>query len=145
MLFFSLNAKVWSQENAALCLTSDEKKAFSLRILQTNYMIAALSCNDMQDKYNLFIEKFGDAFIKNGKFFKNYFSRCYGYGSNKKMDFFITKTANDISLLSLENPRNFCARNFESISNVLELTTSDIENCNYTISYLEPFIPKVCP
>ena len=109
LLVFTINNHSLSQENFS-CLNNDEISAFSIRALQTNYMVAALSCDGVKNDYNVFVEKFQNTFNENGEILKNYFARCYGKKANSNLDKFITKLANDISFLSLENPVSFYSK-----------------------------------
>lgn len=103
-------------------MTTVEKDALAFRRLQSELMVAALSCNHpiFKSHYNRFVLRFRPALKHNGKVLKSYFHRRYGRrGGQRQLDAYITRVANEASLDSMGNP-NFCTQSltrFEAINN----------------------------
>lgn len=83
-------------------------EAVRVRALQTELMVAALSCNARGD-YNRFVNRFKPDLKENADALKSYFTRVYGASGEKEMNRFITKLANDVSKRSAkQGTRRFC-------------------------------------
>ncbi len=96
------------QAMAANCALDNEKKALDVRALQTQLMVAALSCGEQQ-RYNEFMQKFKKELSLQGDGLKQYFSRVYNNQSERQQNNFVTKLANTSSKLSLEEDEEvFC-------------------------------------
>ncbi|MFM2130154.1 MAG: hypothetical protein RL477_1700 [Pseudomonadota bacterium] len=113
-----LAAPAGAQQVASLSLP--EQEAFAFRRLQSELMVAALSCNDPRHReaYNIFIYRFRAALGDNARVLKAYFKRAYGAGGPRKLDDFMTSLANDASLASMGDPR-FCRNSltrFEAVN-----------------------------
>ena len=90
-------------------LTAKEQEAVAFRRLQSELMVAALSCHDSRfaDQYNIFITRFRPALSDNARVLKTYFKRQHGPMATRRLDAFITGLANDASLASMGDA-NFC-------------------------------------
>jgi hypothetical protein len=86
-----------------------EQAAFDVRFLQTEFMVAALSCGrpDYQHFYNTFVTRFGAPLKRHADVLKNHFVREYGKQGANKLDSFATKLANEASLRSMQQV-TFC-------------------------------------
>lgn len=86
-----------------------EEEAIAFRRLQSELMVAALSCNDPRhrDAYDTFVRRFRPALAENGRVLKTYFKRLHGARATRNLDDFITALANEASLSSMGD-RNFC-------------------------------------
>ena len=109
-------------------LAPAESEAFAFRRLQSELMVAALSCNDMRhrDAYNTFVHRFRPALSENARVLKAYFKRHHGSAATRRLDAFITGLANDASLASMGD-RNFCVNalaRFEAINRTDEDQTA---------------------
>lgn len=93
----------------ASALTAKEQEAVAFRRLQSELMVAALSCHDSRftDQYNIFITRFRPALSDNARVLKTYFKRQQGPMATRRLDAFITGLANDASLASMGDA-NFC-------------------------------------
>ncbi len=93
----------------ASALTAKEQEAVAFRRLQSELMVAALSCHDSRftDQYNIFITRFRPALSDNARVLKTYFKRQHGPMATRRLDAFITGLANDASLASMGDA-NFC-------------------------------------
>lgn len=107
--------------DSAKALSGSEQEAFAFRRLQSELMVAALSCRDPRfaGHYNTFVSRFRPALAYNARVLKIYFKRLHGPRATKSLDAFITGLANDASLASMDDT-NFCANaltRFEMINN----------------------------
>jgi hypothetical protein len=93
----------------ASALTAKEQEAVAFRRLQSELMVAALSCHDSRftDQYNIFVTRFRPALSDNARVLKTYFKRQHGPMATRRLDAFITGLANDASLASMGDA-NFC-------------------------------------
>ncbi len=97
---------------AAECLTRNERSALQLRALQTELMVATLSCRsvtreDVIGHYNAFARKNAKSLSSSSQALVRYFDRRYGAQGRKEHDSFMTALANDYSRQSM-NAANFC-------------------------------------
>ena len=86
-----------------------EQAAFDVRFLQTEFMVAALSCGrpDYQSFYNSFVTRFGAPLKRHADVLKAHFTREYGKQGMNRLDSFATKLANEASLRSMQQV-TFC-------------------------------------
>lgn len=86
-----------------------EQAALDVRYLQTELMVAALSCGrpEYHQHYNVFVSKFGNSLKQHGTMLKSYFTREYGKQGITQMDRYVTRLANEASLRSMQQP-TFC-------------------------------------
>ena len=86
-----------------------EQTAFDVRFLQTEFMVAALSCGrpDYQAYYNTFVTRFGAPLKRHADVLKSHFTREYGKQGLNRLDSFATKLANEASLRSMQQV-TFC-------------------------------------
>jgi hypothetical protein len=97
----------------AKCVTAPEKTAFDVRMMQTELMVATLTCRtvpgrDFSSEYNEFITKHRASVQKNGSVFQRHFKRNYGEAAQTRQDRYVTSLANDYSQVSMGSP-TFCA------------------------------------
>ncbi len=110
------------------CAFKDEMLALDTRAMQSQLMVAALSCGEHK-KYNEFVKKFSADLIESSSNLKNYFSRNYKSDAEGQMNKFITALANEASKKSLnQNSDKFCAAEsklFEEIKIVKKQKVSE--------------------
>jgi hypothetical protein len=106
-----------------------EQTVMHVRRLKTQLEVAALSCRHprMTSNYNTFVTKFDRNLKANGQALKSYFTSRFGARGVTEMDAFLTKLANEISLVSLRRS-DFCERSDGLFDTVLALPTNDIES-----------------
>lgn len=90
-------------------LSAQEKEAMAFRYLQTELMVAALSCGrqEYRNKYNAFVVRYRPALRRNGRILKTIFKRNYGNKGKRRLDRYVTELANDVSVRSMERAE-FC-------------------------------------
>ena len=91
-----------SMVSAASCFSKVELEASHVRQLQTEFMVAALTCEkhptvDLVGKYNAFVKKYQKELGGNAKELKGHFARNYGGSQSKVFDAYMTTLANDAS------------------------------------------------
>jgi len=104
----------------ATCLRPAEQSAVQLRLLQTDLMVAALSCHRKPD-YNTFVSKHRDELIKGGRQLRSLFHRVHGKGATPKLNSYITKLANSASMRSLDG-NDYCGRMAKLFDGVLSVS-----------------------
>lgn len=97
-----------SAEAAYSCAEATDAAALRTRMLQTELMVAALSCNQKED-YNSFVVRYRPQLKENGTALKRYFNRSYGNRSSQELNSFTTRLANEASKRSLSDIGKFCS------------------------------------
>jgi hypothetical protein len=82
--------------------------SIEVRRLQTNLMVAALTCSARED-YNEFVVTHRSSLQKYGKTIRAEFRRRYGKEGDSKLNQFVTRLANEASARSNADRENFCA------------------------------------
>lgn len=98
----------------ANCATPSEQRASDVRILQSDFMVAALYCRsgnriNLVDRYNSFVHKFGGELLKQSHALEEYFVRQYADDHLAKFDSFITALANHAAY-DAPNTENYCEK-----------------------------------
>lgn len=130
----ALASSAGTQENAALMVqptSTTETRAIAFRKLQSELMVATLSCNDkrLTAHYNTFVMRYRADLRKNAKILKALFRREHGARGQRMLDNFITGLANQASLDSMEDA-NFCAKalaRFEALDHDTEGQTATVK------------------
>lgn len=94
---------------AEACAQPHEHTALSARVLQTELMVAALSCGN-RPLYNTFVRKFRDDLVKQGHSLRLFFARHYADRGEKDLNIFITRLANEASQRSNADRAAFCSQ-----------------------------------
>ncbi len=133
---------------AARCLTAKERTAVRVRTLQTDLMVAALSCRavpgrDFTGHYNAFVQRHGDRLVSHSRVLQRYFSDRYGANSRKQLDAFITALANDASRRSMSSP-TFCDESVQLFQEVMNLEKRDLETWSDRHSAVLPVALESC-
>ncbi len=97
-----------SAQAAHSCAKANDAAALQARMLQTELMVAALSC-DQKDDYNSFVVHYRPQLKESGTALKRYFDRSYGRHSSQELNSFVTRLANEASKRSLSDIGKFCS------------------------------------
>lgn len=97
----------------APCAASVDQISLQVRMLQTELMVAALTCNQRTD-YNAFVTRFQPELALQGKHLQAFFKQKHGSGAAKALNGFITRIANESSRRGMQKRGEFC-RNAASI------------------------------
>lgn len=108
------------------CLTPVEKSAFEVRMLQTELMVATLTCRgvgnrDYSGHYATFVNRHREGLKSHSTVFQGHFKRAYGGGGQVQLDRYVTSLANDYSRASMSGQGAFCDQQgplFEKASTV---------------------------
>lgn len=132
----------------AQCLKPKERTAVHIRVLQTELMVAALSCRavpgrDFTGQYNAFVKKHGEKLVSHSRVLQAYFTARYGNDSRRQLDAFITSLANDASQRSMTSP-TFCDESAGLFHEALRVERRDLENWSATRVAAVPMTLGAC-
>jgi hypothetical protein len=120
---------------AAACALADEKAALDTRVLQSELMVAALTCGE-NARYGVFVKKFEPILVANGDALRHYFRRAYGGAGETRMNRMVTQLANAASIRSMSQAKPaYCASRGQLFSEVLALRTQDLAGFVSRLSY----------
>lgn len=97
---------------------SRETDAVNVRILQSEMMVAALTCN-MRNRYNTVVVRYQGELVSHGRVLKKMFRRDHGQRAQKELDGFVTQLANDASIRSIREREAFCVNANAMFSTIL--------------------------
>lgn len=112
-----------------------EQAALDVRYLQTELMVAALSCGrpEFHQHYNVFVAKFGNSLKQHGTHLKSYFTRQYGNQATVQMDRYVTRLANEASLRSMQQA-SFCQDSVALFQRVTALEPTALDSFSATVA-----------
>lgn len=120
-------AVVWGGSVLAdLCARSSDQSALSARVLQSEIMVAALTCGE-RSRYNMVVRKFERELVQQGYALRRLFERSYGRQANRHLNRFVTAMANDASQRSLTDENEFCAASAQLFDQLLAMTPHEFE------------------
>jgi len=105
---------------ANVCINAKERALLETRVVQTELMVAALSCSE-SDRYNAFVNGFKRELRLAHSGLQAFFRRSYQGRADRELNKFLTRLANESSLRSLEDRPAFCEQAdgmFEALSNL---------------------------
>ncbi len=110
-------------------LSGEEQTAFHVRKIQTELMVAALSCKHRfyRNQYDNFVLTYQSQLVNYGGVLRRYFARRYGSGSTSRLDKYITAIANQASLRSMTLPE-FCSISAELYDAVIRIKGGRLAN-----------------
>ncbi len=106
---------------APWCARHTEVTAFSVAALQSNLMVAALSCR-ADEKYNAFITRYRPALLQQAKAAENYFSRNDKRRWQQTRDEYVSQLANAQSQRAMVLGSQFCERTLGEFDEVMALS-----------------------
>jgi hypothetical protein len=92
---------------AKACAGSQELAALQSRVLLSDLMVSALSCNE-QPRYNAVVTKYKSDLGKQGAMLQEFFHKAYGGAGRSQMNRFVTDLANNSSNYSLQHIGLYC-------------------------------------
>jgi len=107
LLLGGLAAAIAGPAIAQSCLQPAERAAFEVRALQSQLMVAALTCSRDGD-YNAFVRKFQGDLAASYRGIQGHFRRTAGSGHQRALDSFITTLANEQSQDGIRAGSHFC-------------------------------------
>ncbi len=109
--------------SAPWCTRPGEQTAFAEMALKSNLMVIAVSCHE-DEKYNAFMHRFMPILRNAQEVTDNYFRRNDRRSWQKKRDDYITRLANEQADRALVLGDQFCARNADAFTAVMNLPTA---------------------
>lgn len=135
---------------AGSCYTGPEVRASQVRQLQTELMVATLSCAGypqlgLRERYTAFVHKFGGSLNDNAKVLRGHFQRNHGRDHARRFDAYITSLANQASLRSFDEP-SYCQSMLGMFEALAGLEPRDIEDfAAKEIEVAEAVMPCTAP
>lgn len=128
---FSGPAAASSPGGVGACYTADEVRAAQVRQLQTDLMVATLSCSTynsvgLRDQYTDFIGRFGGSLHSNAEVLRAHFRRNHGRDHARRFDAYITALANEASVRSFDDPA-YCGTAAGLFDTLSALSPQEIE------------------
>jgi hypothetical protein len=101
------SAEAKAKPRAGYCASDTDLAALNARVLQTELMVAALSCDEKQ-RYNNFVIAYRDVLKDRGQALQALFRRAHGAKASTRLNAFITKLANDASQQVRSRSDDYC-------------------------------------
>jgi len=139
----SLLALVSTAALAEDCSSPVYKSAFSVRSLQTELMVAALTCQAKTD-YNAFVTKFKKILVRNGKVLRNYYTLEFGSESEQYLNAYVTRLANKTSQRSIDERDSYCDQSRELFAEILATPPDLLEQAATARPVAETNLPRSC-
>ena len=117
------------------------KAPFHVRALQTELMVAALSCQ-ARAHYNDFAVKFQDVLVKQGRALKSRFYQTHGKArGEKKLNAYVTALANKTSSRSISEGDKYCARAMTTFAQLSVMPVEKFTKFAQKRTYAESIVP----
>ncbi len=113
--------------HADSCTSPPEESALQTRVLKSELMVAALTC-DSKARYNTFVQRFESELVAHGYELRLFFARAHGSAAQTHLDQFITLLANEASLRSIRQRGGYCARAAELFQRVLMINPGTLSD-----------------
>jgi hypothetical protein len=113
--------------SATSCIRSEERMAFEVRAMQTELMVAALSCNVQQD-YNTFVTRFKSVLNKHVNTMNGYFKRVFGPSGEREITRYTTGLANRSALTSVADMNKFCDESIATLRAAHSVPLKDFDS-----------------
>ena len=105
---------------AAACPSPMERAALEMRVMQSELMVAALTCG-ARESYNAFVIKFEPDLVRHGVALRTFFKRAHGSRASAELNRFVTRLANQASQRSVADRAGYCAAASRVFEQVLKL------------------------
>ncbi len=112
---------------AEICQREGNLTAYFVRQLQTDLMVASLSC-DAKDQYNAFVTRFNEVLIANGQTLKATFNKRFGSEATDELNDYVTMLANLSSIDSLSAGAKYCVEQKQAFARVLAVSPGGLES-----------------
>ena len=113
---------------ASTCASPIEKAAVDARVLQSELMVAALTCGE-NARYNAFVQKFQSELVGFGNSLRAYFNRAYGKSGEHEMNRFVTRLANGATMRRTQYTMpQYCASAVNLFNAVLAVDKSGLRD-----------------
>jgi hypothetical protein len=124
---------------AASCVTAKDEAALQTRLIQTELMVAALTCKK-NPQYNEFVTRHQKELMKTHQTIRGFFKKR---GGEEALNAFFTRLANDSSKRSIANVKAFCETTADMFDGALSAEVSSFTNFAVVqpVSRLHGFVP----
>ena len=112
-------------KTSQFCASEGDLAALNARVLQTELMVAALSCDERQ-RYNNFITSYQSVLNSRSQALQGMFKRAHGAQGMNRLNAFVTKMANDSSQQVREKGSDYCTYAGELFDEVLATNPSEL-------------------
>lgn len=109
------------------CVLDEDETALNARVLQTELMVAALSC-DEQQRYNAFVTSYRSQLAAQSASLRAWFRSAYGTAGERELNTFVTRLANDEAKRSANAGERYCASAAALMAETLATDPGDFEN-----------------
>ncbi len=96
-----------SASKTRVCANDRDMAALNARVVQTELMVAALSCEE-KPRYNQFASSYQEVLIARAGDLRAFFQRTMGSRGTSRMDALVTQLANDASKQSQMRADTYC-------------------------------------
>jgi len=128
---------------AASCDIRPDKAAFHVRALQTELMVAALTC-DARPQYNNFAKKFQNTLVYHGHALKQLFRVSHGAGAEKALNSYITTLANKASQRSISKRSHYCERTLRTFVALKNMKPRELASFSMKRPASDVDVPSSC-
>jgi hypothetical protein len=123
--FMLFGALLSAPIEAKQCATARDMSALNTRVLQTELMVAALSCEE-QPRYNEFSRTFRAVLTDRANDLRSYFQKGYGGRGTTELNAFVTRMANDASRQSQLTADTYCSFASDLFDEILSVPPIEI-------------------
>jgi hypothetical protein len=109
---------------AQVCAGPGDAAAVNARALQTELMVAALTCGE-QERYNQFVTRFKSELGEQGRKLRQMYNRAYGGAGEAQLNRMVTRLANEASQRNLADPSGFCTKTSNWLVEALFIPPAD--------------------
>jgi hypothetical protein len=139
LTFTGANAKTGEQ-----CAGPADYLAISARHVQTELMVAALSC-DAVERYNSFMKKFQPQLLTSNRQLRQFFERRFGSEGGIRTNEFVTQIANQSSERSLDHITDFCTAATQWFDKADDIKRTEFNDFILAHAQVMPPRVTVCP
>ena len=116
---------------AADTAATKERVPLRVRVLQSDMMVAALSC-DLRNHYNEAVRRFQAELVLHGRHLRSFFDRVYGKSGQRELDRFVTSMANTASSRSIAKGAAYCTSAEQMMNAVLAVPPNGLAEYSRT-------------
>ncbi len=128
---------------ASSCDDRADKAAFHVRALQTELMVAALSCGT-RPEYNSFARKFQNTLVDHGHALKQLFRTNHGVSAEKALNAYITALANRASQRSVSKRSLYCERALRTFGALKSMKPQELATFSMQRPAGDVDVPSTC-
>ncbi|MBO6948990.1 MAG: hypothetical protein JJ855_13495 [Rhodospirillales bacterium] len=128
---------------AATCNDGSDKAAFHVRALQTDLMVAALTC-EARPEYNSFVRKFRASLVDHGMALKVLFKHLHGGKAEKALNAYVTALANRASQRSISHRDQYCERTLRTFTALQGLKPAQLASFSMQRPVSDVDVPSTC-